>query len=96
MKRFIRHGGFVLIALFISLVLIMAELTTYRDQTLGPVTCTFVKFDKSNRDIKMILKCGDKEYRSSDPELIIYHLENPDKIISGMLKRSDWVVKVEK
>jgi hypothetical protein len=68
MKKFVRHGSFVIIALFVSMILIMVELITYQNQSLGPVICTFVKFDKSNTDIKMILKCGDKEYKSSDSE----------------------------
>ncbi len=59
-----------------------------------PVVCSFVKFDntvRTNGNAKIILKCGDKEYWSTDGKLIASIGNNPQAEIKGMLYHTNEV-----
>jgi hypothetical protein len=98
MSKLILNIVIVMAGLFISGLILFGEVALYYDQPLNPITCSFVKFDwpTSSDTIKMKLSCNGKEYASSDSKLILWHIENPDKEISGMLKRDGSVISKDK
>jgi hypothetical protein len=94
MKRFILHLAIAIPILLISTSILFIYWNVYTEQPKTLVVCSFVGWDTTGQQIKMKLKCGDKEYVSNDKKLIIWHIDNPTEYIRGAADQRSKVWKI--